>query len=143
MQKRKVIDFVAVLVVMEHMQTLVAVEARVFWVFFASGRHPGGGEGVARATTQAVRAQDVVHDGVTRAVETVVGRKQSHVGEDEEVLAVALVQIDVGLAEPNVEVDESSFGHVGLFEVAQFLLFGPVNDGFAVIHSVGGSEWSS
>ena len=74
-----------------------------------------------------------MHDRVTRAIETIVRRQQSHVREDEEVLAIALMQIDVRLAQSNVEIDESRFLHVGLFEVAQLLLFGPFHDWLAVI----------
>ena len=133
MHEDKVVDFLPILIVMKHLQAFVAVEARILRVSLAAGCHPRGRKRVARPTTHAMRPQHVVHDRVTCAIETIVGRQQSHVREDEKVLAIALMQINVGLAQSNVEIDESSFRHVGLFEVAQLLLFGPFHDRLAVI----------
>ena len=91
MHENEIIELISIFVVMEHMQALIAVEARVLGISLAARRHPGGGEGVARSTPQSMRAQDVVHDGITGPIEAVVRRQQSHVGEDEEMLAVPLM----------------------------------------------------
>ena len=102
MQENKIVDLFPVLVVVEHVEAFVAVEAGVFRVSLAPGCHPGGGVGVAGATTHPVRAQHVVHDGIAGSVEAIVRRQKPHVGEDEQMLATALVQVEVGLSQPNV-----------------------------------------
>ena len=136
MIENKIPNFLSVFVVMEQVEAFIAVEAGIFGVSLAARRHPGGGEGVARATTQSVRAQHVVHDGVTSPIEAVVRGQESHVGKDEEMLAVSLMQIDVRLTQSYIEVDEARFRHVRLFEVTQPLLFRPFDDGLAVVDRV-------
>ena len=98
MHKHEVVEFLAVLVIMEHVQTFIAVEARVFRISFAAGCHPSSGKRVTRATAHTMCAQVAVEDGITRAIEAIVRGKQPNVVEDEHVLAIALMKIDVRLS---------------------------------------------
>ena len=139
MHEHEVIEFVAVLIVVEHVKAFVAVEAGVFWISFTARRHPRGGERVARTASHSMRAKDVVDDGIAGAVEAIVRREQPHVGEDEHVLAITLMQIDVWLAESDVQIDEPSLCHVGFLEIAQFLSLGPIDNGLAVVDRSGSS----
>ena len=139
MHEDEIVEFLTIFIIMEHVQTFVAIEARVVGVSFAAGSHPSGGEGVARATTHAVGAQIVIQDGIVRAIEAVVRREQAHVGEDEHVLAVALMHVDVRLAQSDFQVDETRLRHVGLLVVTQPFPLGPVHDGLAVVDRAGSS----